>query len=409
MPFEDDLGAALRRTGDTFGTDSRALVAAGLIQGRSLRRRRTAAVTGTVAAVVAAGVTAGLVLPGGTTQKAGPAATSTPDPARTSKGKGGRTISDAQMLGLFEQLLPKGEILSGRASGTRHAKGRPPAPYAEVVWDDGDGASTISIGFNRVEAGQSETECPDLAFMKQGTTCTRTELPGKSVLVIVKGWEYQDSRQGPKSWRATLTTRDGRQIMADEWNAPAEKGKPTTRENPPLSADQLGALVRAPQWEGVFADFPVASGKAARPGSVSAEPGGDAIVKVLTSALPQGLKVSAMAGESGYAHVTVDDGHGATFVEVNVQRWAKKNLKDLRFPNPTILPDGTKVVTRQGGSGEPGVVQWTADTLRPDGLRVVISELNSGGYHRPPTRSAPALDMDALVAAATDAKWKTFG
>ncbi|GAA1419322.1 hypothetical protein GCM10009601_16050 [Streptomyces thermospinosisporus] len=32
---------------------------------------------------------------------------------------------------------------------------------------------------------------------------------------------------------------------------------------------------------------------------------------------------------------------------------------------------------------------WTADTLRPDGLRVVISAFNSGARHEDATRDAP--------------------
>ncbi|MFD8073833.1 hypothetical protein ACFV3E_14415 [Streptomyces sp. NPDC059718] len=411
MPFEDDLGAALRRTGDTFSTDSRTLVAAGLTRGRRIRGRRTAAVAGTVAAVAAVGVTAALVVPGGTAGDTGPSAPSGLQATRGSAEDFGRTAEQKKLLRLLGGLLPKGGFLSGRAAGPRDDPRARPSSFAEVVWDDGHGASTISVGLDLADqSGQDLTECPDLALMKQGTTCRRTELPDHSVLVVIKTWEYQDEREGPKNWQAILTTAEGRRIWANEWNAPEEKAKQTSRDNPPLDAAQLGALVRAPVWNGVFDAFH-APPRVPSNTTVSAEPSGTKILKRLKAVMPAGLKITAPVGEDGYAHITVDDGHGPTLVEVNVQHWAEKDFGDLQFSDPETLPDGTKVQTTQGAGdkGGAGIQQWTADTLRPDGLRVVISELNSGGYHRPPTRTTPALAMDALVKAATDPRWKSLG
>ncbi|MDX2643414.1 hypothetical protein PV341_07450 [Streptomyces sp. PA03-1a] len=405
MPFEDDLGAALRSTGDSFSTDNRALVAAGLAQGRSLHRRRTAAVAGTVAAVAAAGVTAALVVPRGGAQDVGPATTGT----IANFGWGPETASDRKMVALFEDLLPAGRILAGHATDTRPSAHM--VPRAQVVWDDGHGASTIAVALSRATPGQERTRCPDLTLMREGSTCTRTELQDGSVLVVIRTWEYQDERTGPKNWRAVLTTREGHQIEADEWNATEQKSEHTTRDDPPLSAAQLGALVRATEWKRLFAVFPEASASSGEPRPGSGEVSGTEILKRLKAVMPAGLKITAPVGEDGYAHVTVDDGHGPTLVEVNVQHWAEEDFGDLNFSDPQTLPDGTKVQTTQGAGdkGGAGIQQWTADTLRPDGLRVVISELNSGGYHRPPTRTTPALGMDALVKAATDPRWESLG
>ncbi|MDX2704686.1 hypothetical protein PV350_17675 [Streptomyces sp. PA03-6a] len=411
MPFEDDLGAALRSTGDSFSTDNRALVAAGLAQGRSARRRRTAAVAGTVAAVAAVGVTAALVAPGGSAGDTGPSAPSGPQATHGSAEDFGATPEEKKLLRLFGGLLPKGGFLSGRAVGPQDDPRARPSSFAEVVWDDGHGASTISVGLDLADqSGQDLTECPDLALMKQGTTCRRSELPDRSVLVVIKTWEYQDEREGPENWQAILTTPDGRRIWANEWNAPEEKAKETSRDDPPLDVAQLTALVRAPRWNSVFDAFPASSG-APSGASGSVEPRGTEILKRLKAVMPAGLKITAPVGEDGYAHITVDDGHGPTLVEVNVQHWAEEDFGDLQFSDPQTLPDGTKVQTTQGAGdkGGAGIQQWTADTLRPDGLRVVISELNSGGYHRPPTRTTPALGMDALVKAATDPRWKSLG
>ncbi|MEU6849832.1 hypothetical protein ABZ901_07875, partial [Actinacidiphila alni] len=60
--FEDELGAAMRRAGDTFRPgDARGLAADGHAHGRRLRRRRNAAVTAGVAAFAVIGVGGALI------------------------------------------------------------------------------------------------------------------------------------------------------------------------------------------------------------------------------------------------------------------------------------------------------------------------------------------------------------
>lgn len=258
MPFEDDLGAALRSTGDTFSTDSRSLVATGLARGRTLRRRR-AAVAGVVVAVAAAGVAAALVVPGDASGHAvpamkAPAKASAKAPATDSRRP---QVSDREMLTLFKALLPKGSVSGERGRGTQPFGGADPAPYAELVFDDGKGASTVSVDVSRVmDNRQWENQCPDTAYLKEGTKCSRTQLADGSVLMVLQGWEYQDERKGPKNWRAVLTTPEGAQIGASEWNAAAEKGAPQTRPEPPLTPAQLGAIVRSSSWDKVFDAFP---------------------------------------------------------------------------------------------------------------------------------------------------------
>ncbi|MFJ4846409.1 MULTISPECIES: hypothetical protein [unclassified Streptomyces] len=264
MPFEDDLGAALRSTGDSFSTDNRSLVAGGLARGRTLRRRR-AAVSGAVVAVAAVGVAVALVVPGGDSRQAVPAtrtpakASATaevPTPAPTASPRAPE-VSDQEMVDLLKALLPPGSVTGERARGTHAFEGGDPAPYAEVVFDDGKGASTVSVDLSWVMGNQQQdNECPDTSFMKKGTKCTRTELGDGLVLTVLQGWEYPDEREGPKNWRAVLTTPRGGQIGASEWNAAAEKGSPQTRPDPPLTPAQLGALVRSPRWDKVFDAFP---------------------------------------------------------------------------------------------------------------------------------------------------------
>ncbi|MFF3561485.1 hypothetical protein ACFYXS_15735 [Streptomyces sp. NPDC002574] len=263
MPFEDDLGAALRRTGDAFSPDTASLVAAGLARGRTLRRRRAAAVTGAFVAVTAAGVGAVVVVPGAASRHAEP-----PAKRPSSLGTPRTTVSGQEMLDIFKALLPKGTISGERAMGTEIEAGTRPSPYAELVHDDGKGASLLSVGLSVVPDGQRQNQCPDPAVLKQGSRCSRTELPGKSVLVVIRGWEYNDERVGPRNWRATLTTPEGHQVDVNEWNAATEKGTPATRPDPPLTAGQLAAVARSSRWDEVFGAFPAP----APPGGISGGP-----------------------------------------------------------------------------------------------------------------------------------------
>jgi hypothetical protein len=48
---------------------------------------------------------------------------------------------------------------------------------------------------------------------------------------------------------------------------------------------------------------------------------------------------------------------------------------------------------------------WTVDTIRGDGRRVVISELNSGAPHDAATRGTPALSVEQLRAIALSPRW----
>ncbi|MER6011129.1 hypothetical protein [Streptomyces bluensis] len=81
---------------------------------------------------------------------------------------------------------------------------------------------------------------------------------------------------------------------------------------------------------------------------------------------------------------------------------------ELFGPDADVLPDGTKVTTRQGQGDDKGtgLVMWTVDTIRTDGLRVVVSAFNSGSQHAAPTRGTPALTMGDLRKIATSEQWE---
>ena len=80
---------------------------------------------------------------------------------------------------------------------------------------------------------------------------------------------------------------------------------------------------------------------------------------------------------------------------------------DLFGSDAEVLADGTKVATHQVPSekGGVGAVMWTVDTIRTDGRRVVIGELNSGAPNEDATRKTPALTMGHPREIALSPKW----
>ncbi|WP_254405274.1 hypothetical protein [Streptomyces sp. AC627_RSS907] len=79
---------------------------------------------------------------------------------------------------------------------------------------------------------------------------------------------------------------------------------------------------------------------------VSGKSGGD----TLAALLPEKLDVVAHGGqESEYAYVVVDDGRARNLVQINVQYGMADGAGQL-YAGGEILPDGTRLVTRQ----EPG-------------------------------------------------------
>lgn len=104
----------------------------------------------------------------------------------------------------------------------------------------------------------------------------------------------------------------------------------------------------------------------------------------------------------------LDDGKGASLVQVNVQEDMGEALKDrMEGEGVVVLPDGTRVLAEQksGEKGGSGVVWWTIDTLRPDGRRVVVSAFNTGDQSKAATRAKPILTMEQIKAIALDPKW----
>ncbi|MFF3326619.1 hypothetical protein [Streptomyces sp. NPDC002889] len=412
MPFEDELGDALRRTGDTLRpADRPALVDGGLKLGRRrLARRRAAAVTGSVLALTVVGA-AGAYTSGvfGADDSGKSVASRAEIPELVIEATDGK-VTAREMITTLKGLLPKGEVLDegGRGSST----GRGSMPYASVVFDDGKGAAAISVSLNTVdpdgESAKGYITCPSQAQV-QHESCKAETLADGSKYMLFQGYEYPDRREDTKNWRATLITKAGVLIDASEYNAPAQKGAAVTRTDPPLSAAHMKSLVTGATWQPLLERFLQEAGAPTKeipdPGAISS----DAVHKTLASMLPEGVKVTDKGGRSGYGFVVADDGKGKGFVGVNVQPGMGDIVKDVFAKGFTTLPDGTKVIQRQEADpdqkGGEGTVGWTVDTLRPDGFRVVIMAFNAPAQGQDASRPEPVLTMKQLRDIALDEKW----
>ncbi|MFD8301019.1 hypothetical protein ACFV29_01490 [Streptomyces sp. NPDC059690] len=405
-PFEEQLSADLRRAGAGFDADRTALVAAGAVRGRRRMLRRRALVVGGAASLALVGLGGALLLPGGNgsaprdeasvgTSGHSPTAAPAPDP-----------VSGDALIRALEKLLPEGKFSKAQARGTDEK----PGPYVSGVYDDGKGAAAIGVSLGRVEPGSDEarqtTECPGKVFMHYDA-CGRTRLPDGSVVMVMQGYEYPDRRVDTKWWSAELVTPEGQHVGISEWNAAAEKDAPVTRSEPPLSPAELRRLAAARVWRDAIDATPEVPGRTA--GDPTPTRPAVAVAPTLRSLLPKGrFTVSEDSGDdTGFGYLVVDDGKGRCLVQVNVQDDMSDVAGDLFGSGSETLPDGTRVAVHQGPSekGGAGAVMWTVDTMRGDGRRVVISELNSGAPHDAATRGTPALTVEQLRTIALSPKW----
>ncbi|MDT0566427.1 hypothetical protein RM704_02860 [Streptomyces sp. DSM 3412] len=428
-PFEGRLGNALRRVGGTFETDHQALAGGGAVRGRRLLFRRRAAMLGGVAGIALVGVGGALLLPGTGDGGRSVAAKRSivPDAEQVVRDDDG-AVSGAELVRMLKEMLPEGSISGESARGTSADGG----PYAQVVYDDGGGGGAVQLGVGRIDAdseyARQLTDCPDKRFVGY-VSCEEKTLPGGARLMLFRGYEYPDRRVDTKHWYAQLVDPAGYEVSVMEWNATAQKDAPVTRAEPPLSLDSLTTIVRDPGWQAVADAITEESenGGGTRedqgekeesstvpPGGGSVDApvvGGEAIRRTLVSLLPEGVDVVTEDSQvSDFAYVVLDDGEGRSLVQINVQPGMADLADSLFGADAETLPDGTKVATRQepGEKGGEGVVMWTADTLRVDGLRVVISAFNSGAQHTAATRETPALTMAQLREIATSERWKSL-
>ncbi|MFI9219388.1 hypothetical protein [Streptomyces werraensis] len=311
------------------------------------------------------------------------------------------------MTHVLEALLPHGKI--SRTPGSRARRGE--APSAEVVFGDGARAVNVKVHLNwyPLPVPAQVSECPDTAYHPY-SRCTTVKLPDGARLVLDRSPRSEDTPDGPRQYTALVTYKDGRQVAVSETGD--SEGRSATSDAPlSLSVKRLSAVATSAAWRPALAALPAPRASGAPVDSVSRMTGAH-ISGLAARLLPDGLRVSRKGGQSGFGHLVADDGHGGSLIAVNVQRWRADNpsMTSL-FVDAETLPDGTRVTLTKAASqhGGKGAVQWTADTLRPDGLRVVISAVNAPAYLLPASRSTPVLTMRQLRDMALDPAWQKAG
>lgn len=404
MPEEetdaDDIGLALHRTAEVFTPRDRGeLVRGGLANGRRRSaRRRAAGVTTSVllAAAVGVGGAYGGGLLGDDSAGASTEAAPPYDIAHTTATT-------------LRKLLPHGTFTS---ADVPKGSGAIPGSRLSGVFDDGKGKAALSFSLSRTAADEDDaTKCPDKGLATYDH-CQATTLPDGSKITILQGYEYPDKREPTKSWYAEVLTPAGTVVNLQEWNAPAEKGAKVSRTDPPLTPAQLKAVVTAEDWNSIAARLPKPPQPPAPPKVVAKLPNGNELRKTLKSLLPAGIKVTGQdtSDDGGYTYLLVDDGKGVTRLEINVQPDMGDVEGQLFGSGGPTLPGGTQLVTHKdpGEKGGTGMLLWQADTIRPDGLRVVVMESNGEQQSGPATRPKPALTIDQLSAIATSKTWLTY-
>ncbi|MFD7781754.1 hypothetical protein ACFV4Q_01365 [Streptomyces nojiriensis] len=409
MSFEDELAEALRRTGEGFTADPRALAEAGEERGRRLARRR-AAVAGGSALVLVLTATAGAYAGGlfggsgaeGAVHVAAPPAT----PPANGRQTGTGAVTAERMIGDLKSLLPGGRLTEPKARGTDDELG----PWAGAVYDDGKGPAAISLSLRRVDPfgsrARAHTECDD-KNLRNYDDCRTEQLPDGSRLLLHQGYEYPDRRTDTKVWRAVLVTVQGFLVDASEWNAAADKDAPVSRTDPPLTIAQLKGLVTSDTWHAALNDLPAADPEPApRPDSIALRDrkAVDALEQLMNR-FGITVPIASKGGQGTYGYVVLDDGKGKSLVQINVQPTADPSGFTGNSA-VTTESDGTKVkVTAGPGEKNRGVSQWKVDTLRKDGLRVVLSAFNTADQNGPATRPSPALTTEQLRKIALAPEW----
>ncbi|MFJ6382866.1 hypothetical protein ACIQI7_23055 [Kitasatospora sp. NPDC092039] len=240
--FEQAFTEAIGRAGGAYDADATRLVDTGWAYGRRLRRRRRAGTVAGAAALALIGVggaALGGLLPGQGAAVVGAAS----DGASTASAP---PVTGPEFLQMFTELLPQGAVTVDEARGTEND-----IPQLRLVLDDGNGAVQY-LFWIALMAG--DADCPTTTV--PGDACTEADLPGGEHVRVYQAGTRGDEPAGSKTWSAKLTG-SGYQILLQEWNRkPLENGSPVTRTDPPLTPDQLTAVVKDPRWKKVVAAVP---------------------------------------------------------------------------------------------------------------------------------------------------------
>lgn len=253
LDFDDELPDRLREGVNGLRPDVSRLVAGGLERGKRLVRWRR--IVQVAAAGAAAAVLSGVAYASpwigaggqnGQFQVAAPPTTEAavkPPPKPPAKPELADITPQAALQLLLDQL-PDG-VKTGEYEGGGGRSDDPPGLIiqAKLKYIERDAVTHMTVGFSTTDDG-SQKECGEVA---PGDSCAVEQLPDGSTFRLAK--HRAPGPDGVVNWFATLTRPDGVQILVIEGNAPEKELVPPSRAVPPLSEEQLEAILTSPVWQ----------------------------------------------------------------------------------------------------------------------------------------------------------------
>lgn len=401
--FARGLPGALRAVSDDFPGPSPDLVVRGHTRGRRLRRNRNIRVG------VAAGALVAVAL-GGTYAVVGLGDDSVAPVAKRPTATASVTPPDAagaELLAILKSLLPPGGSFSAESGrGTQPDPERPNAGiFASLVYESKKGTSGVHVEISRFTGTPG---CPK-AQVAPHAECLSETLEDGSSLIPVRNYTYPGKAEGQRHWYAEHYLTNGVAVKVSVFGGGAEKAT-TNPANPILSMDEIKAVAKSDKWAPAIAAVENASDP-----DPPELPSKD-VVALLKTFAPAGAVISNEESQPGRASLIVDDGNGRSSLSVSVQTDMTADLgpiftcagrgKDAKYCDADTLADGSKLLLMKMPSEKGGTAEvWMADMLRPDGVRVLASSINSYAEAAEPTRAEPALSLAQLKTLVTDTRW----
>ncbi len=399
MDFEERISRALNEAGHSYDLDAPPLLDRGLRRGYALRRRRRVAfqVTGAALALAVIGTGAAALSPTPMFGRTGPT-TTTSTPTATD----GSPVSGQQILDLLEGALPSGQVSQARAVGAGGGRPAFEIPSAQFLYDDGHGPALFQFGSATV--GNKDVLAPD-GCPSPGTknsTCQQSRLPNGSTVTFAQ--HNYDKKTGPAAslqWTATLVTPKGDRVWIDEFNSPTGSFTGGTRARPPLNSAQLTALVKDPDWSGLFA--------AIRTSKPDGQPSAAQVIATARKLMPTGSVYQSIgSSQESFASFFLDK-QSFTF-DFTVERWpaeARDEVVADQFSGATTLPDGTLLRVQPAGSPTTMTTKqaWQVRALLPDGTSVLVAESYLGLRPNPSPSVVPLLSVAQLKAIVQSPEW----
>jgi hypothetical protein len=148
-------------------------------------------------------------------------------------------ITPQAALKILLELLPPGSRTGSYEGGdsTNKRDVKSPAVWAHATYTDAIGTSNLMLSVGRFPRASCSRNLDE--------HCTQTRLTDGSLLTLIRITNHQDPRQ--KVFYVVLDRRDGLHITLNADNSEQDKGT-ATRPAPPLSMEQLRAIVTNPRW-----------------------------------------------------------------------------------------------------------------------------------------------------------------